>query len=48
MPPENKQRLKSGSLFVMPAGFQDLYHHRIPRSDRECGTRISLTFRRHK
>lgn len=42
-----KQRLASGSLFVMPAGFQDGYQHRIPKCDRECGVRISLTFRRY-
>lgn len=48
VPPENRQKLGLGSLFVMPAGFQDTHQHRIPRSDRECKTRISLTFRRYQ
>lgn len=47
-PPGQRRLLGHGSLFVMPAGFQDLYHHRIPRADRECGVRVSLTFRRYK
>lgn len=47
-PPEQRQLLGHGSLFVMPAGFQDLYFHRIPRADRECGVRVSLTFRRYR
>jgi alkylated DNA repair dioxygenase AlkB len=47
VPPEDRQKLGHGSLFVMPAGFQDLYFHRIPRADRECGVRVSLTFRRY-
>lgn len=46
-PPQQRQLLANGSLFVMPAGFQGLYHHRIPKADREVGTRISLTFRRY-
>lgn len=50
-PPNGKQPLdqrillKDGSLFVMPAGYQDSHFHRIPKCDRECGWRISLTFR---
>jgi alkylated DNA repair dioxygenase AlkB len=47
IPESNKQKLHNGSLFVMPAGFQDLYFHRIPRSDKDVGTRISLTFRKY-
>ena len=47
IPAENRQLLESGSLFVMPAGFQRDHYHRIPKSDRECGTRISLTFRNY-
>lgn len=47
IPPENKQLLANGSLFIMPAGFQDSYFHRIPKSDKECGIRISLTFRNY-
>lgn len=42
-----RQRLSAGSLFVMPPGFQREYQHRIPKSDRPCGIRISLTFRRY-
>ena len=37
--------LEHGSLFVMPAGFQQDHYHRIPKSDRECGECISLTYR---
>lgn len=40
-----RQKLADGSLFVMPAGMQDTHKHRIPRNDRPCGPRISLTFR---
>lgn len=40
-----RQKLADGSLFVMPAGMQDTHKHRISRSDRPCGPRISLTFR---
>lgn len=47
VPPEQRQRLGSGSLFIMPSGFQDLYFHRIPKADREVGVRVSLTFRRY-
>lgn len=38
-------RLASGSAFMMPIGYQDLYQHRIPKHDRPCGKRVSLTFR---
>ncbi len=48
LPPEQKVRLASGSLFTMPAGFQENYLHKIPRSDRACGVRVSLTFRKYK
>jgi alkylated DNA repair dioxygenase AlkB len=47
VPKANRRLLEHGSLFIMPAGFQDSYYHRIPKCDRECGTRISLTFRRY-
>lgn len=47
IPPEQRQKLGHGSLFVMPARFQDSYFHRIPRADREVGVRVSLTFRRY-
>lgn len=45
IPDDQKILLKRGSLFVMPKGFQDTYFHRIPKHDRPCGWRISLTFR---
>ncbi len=38
-------KLQSGSLLVMPAGCQQHYLHRIPKADRTCGIRVSLTFR---
>ena len=41
----HKLLLPSGSLCLMPAGFQDVYQHRIPKVGFECGPRISLTFR---
>lgn len=47
IPPEQRQKLGHGSLFVMPARFQDSYFHRIPKADREVGVRVSLTFRRY-
>lgn len=47
IPKENRQLLQNGSLFVMPAGFQQKYFHKIPRCDRSCSTRISLTFRNY-
>lgn len=51
-PPNGKQPLdqrillKDGSLFIMPRGFQKTHLHRIPKHDKPCGWRISLTFRR--
>lgn len=45
IPPENKQLLEHGSLWIMPAGFQDVYFHKIPKHGQPCGVRISLTFR---
>lgn len=47
IPSSQKRLLKIGSLFIMPAGMQETHMHRIPKCDRECGTRISLTFRKH-
>lgn len=44
-PAEQKQLLEEGSMFIMPAGYQDTHLHRIPKHDRPCGYRISLTFR---
>lgn len=45
VPPENRQLLGHGSLFVMPPGFQHTHQHRIPKGDREVEGRVSLTFR---
>ena len=45
VPPEQRILLHDGSLFVMPPGYQDTHLHRIPKHDRPCGWRISLTFR---
>lgn len=47
VPKEQRQLLKHGSVFIMPSGFQTDHLHRIPKCDRACGTRISLTFRRY-
>lgn len=48
IPEDDKYLLHSGSLFTMPVGFQKEYLHRIPKNDRPCGKRISLTFRKYK
>lgn len=48
IPDENKYLLENGSLFFMPAGFQDKWLHKIPKHHAECGPRISLTFRKFK
>lgn len=48
IPKENRQVLQNGSLFIMQAGFQANHFHKIPKSDKECGIRISLTFRNYK
>ena len=45
IPSENKQLLEHGSVWIMPAGFQDIYFHKIPKHGKPCGVRISLTFR---
>lgn len=37
--------LENGSAFSMLPGFQKTHQHRIPKHDRECGPRMSLTFR---
>lgn len=37
--------LPNGSLFLMKAGMQDTHDHRIPKAGRDCGFRISLTWR---
>jgi alkylated DNA repair dioxygenase AlkB len=38
--------LTSGSLLIMPPGFQQRYQHCIPKSRTPCDVRINLTFRR--
>lgn len=48
VPDQQRQLLGSGSLFIMPAGFQTDHVHRIPKCNRPCGLRISLTFRKYK
>ena len=40
--------LTSGSLLIMPPGFQARFQHCVPKSRTLCGTRINLTFRRMK
>ncbi|MNI46902.1 hypothetical protein D3C73_1013900 [compost metagenome] len=40
------KRLHHGSACVMLPGMQQTHHHRIPKHDRECGARASLTFRK--
>lgn len=42
-----KFMLGHGSAFVMKPGMQRTHLHRIPKHDRECGVRISLTFRKY-
>jgi alkylated DNA repair dioxygenase AlkB len=44
-PDDQRVALEEGSIFLMPAGYQDTHLHRIPKHDRPCGWRISLTFR---
>lgn len=45
VPPDCRQALEHGSLFIMPPGMQHVKQHRIPKGSREMGPRISLTFR---
>ena len=40
-----RQVLAPGSALVMLPGMQRTWQHRIPKHDRPCGPRISLTFR---
>lgn len=42
-----KLLLQNGSAAVMLPGMQDTHQHRIPKCDRQCGPRISLTFRKY-
>lgn len=46
VPLADRFALSPGALFVMPTGFQATMLHRIPKHDRPCGPRISLTFRK--
>ena len=46
VPNEDKFFLTKGSLFIMPGGYQDDHYHKIPKHDKVCGGRISLTFRK--
>lgn len=39
--------LQHGSACIMLPGMQDTHQHRIPKHDRPCGPRISLTFRKY-
>ena len=47
IPPDQQQLLGSGSLFVMPKGFQKDNLHKIPKHSCACVGRISLTFRHY-
>ncbi len=40
--------LENGSACIMPAGMQNTHLHKIPKNDKPCGPRISLTFRGYK
>lgn len=46
VPPEDRFLLGAGSLFEMPVGYQDTHQHRVPKADRPCGPRVSLTYRK--
>lgn len=46
IPKENRYKLSNGSIFIMPAGYQNDHMHKIPKPDKPCGGRISLTFRK--
>jgi len=39
------KKLENGSACIMLAGMQNTHLHRIPKNDRKCEPRISLTFR---
>lgn len=45
VPKENRFLLTQGSSLIMGAGLQDTHYHKIPKHDRPCDWRISLTFR---
>lgn len=46
VPKENKVLLTDGSILIMPAKMQYDWLHRIPKHDKPCGRRISMTFRK--
>jgi alkylated DNA repair dioxygenase AlkB len=48
LPETQKISLNNGSLFHMPAGFQEKFLHKIPKHDSPCDPRVSLTFRKFK
>ena len=48
IPDENKFLLGNGSLFLMLPGFQTNNYHKIPKCDRKCSWRISMTYRKIK
>lgn len=48
VPAEDRYLLESGSVFIMPEGFQQTHQHRIPKGSRKMGPRVSLTFRRYE
>jgi alkylated DNA repair dioxygenase AlkB len=43
-----KYPLSHGSIIVMPPGFQATHKHRIPKTTKNVGMRINLTFRHMK
>ena len=45
-PDSDKYLMTKGSLFIMPGGYQNDHQHRIPKHDRKCDGRISLTYRK--
>lgn len=45
VPDDQRQLLGHGSVFLMPAGMQRDWEHRIPKHDREAEPRVSMTFR---
>lgn len=48
IPLNQRQKLSDGSLFIMPSGMQSTHKHKIPKGDRNMGSRISLTYRAWK
>lgn len=48
IPKDDQYMLGNCSLFIMPAGMQETHYHKIPKGDKPCGGRISLTFRKYK